>query len=71
MTATARVSCPLCGFTSVEPMPANLCVYFYDCRGCGVVLRPKPGDCCVFCSHADAVCPPKQGGAAGESVRRA
>ena len=26
---------------------------FYDCTGCKAALRPKPGDCCVFCSHAD------------------
>jgi len=25
-------------------------------------MRPKPGDCCVFCSFGDVPCPPKQQG---------
>ena len=29
-------------------------------RGCRVRLRPKPGDCCVFCSYGSVRCPPKQ-----------
>jgi hypothetical protein len=24
------------------------------------VLRPKPGDCCVFCSYGSVKCPPQQ-----------
>jgi hypothetical protein len=28
--------------------------------GCGQRLKPKPGDCCVFCSYGDIVCPPRQ-----------
>jgi hypothetical protein len=39
-------------------MPPDACQYFYDCKGCGVVLKPKPGDCCVFCSYGDVACPP-------------
>jgi len=42
-------------------MPTNACQYFYACAGCGTTLRPKAGDCCVFCSYSDQVCPPKQG----------
>jgi hypothetical protein len=41
-------------------MPENACQHFYRCTGCGEMLKPKSGDCCVFCSYADAVCPPKQ-----------
>ena len=41
-------------------MPTDACRYFYSCIGCGVTLKPLPGDCCVFCSYADHVCPPKQ-----------
>jgi hypothetical protein len=35
-------------------------MYFFDCKGCGVLLRPKPGDCCVFCSYGTRKCPPIQ-----------
>ena len=41
-------------------MPENACQHFYRCTGCGGMLEPKPGDCCVFCSYADAICPPRQ-----------
>ena len=40
----------------------NTCQLFYDCKGCGAVLRPKPGDCCVYCSYATVPCPPVQAG---------
>jgi len=38
-------------------MPTDACQFFYDCTGCGAVLRPKPGDCCVFCSYGTVPCP--------------
>jgi len=56
----ARLTCPICGFSKVETMPTNACQYFYRCDGCGELLRPLPGDCCVFCSFADSICPLKQ-----------
>jgi hypothetical protein len=41
-------------------MPTNACQFFYECLGCGQLLRPKPGDCCVFCSYGTVACPPIQ-----------
>jgi len=41
-------------------MPADACQFFYQCTGCGALLRPKPGDCCVFCSYGSVACPPRQ-----------
>ncbi|MCZ6863810.1 MAG: GDCCVxC domain-containing (seleno)protein, partial [Alphaproteobacteria bacterium] len=29
----------------------DACIYFYDCKGCGALLKPNAGDCCVFCSY--------------------
>ena len=43
-------------------MPTDACQYFYDCKGCGELLRPKQGDCCVYCSYGTEVCPPMQNG---------
>jgi len=60
VTTEATITCPLCGFSKAEMMPLDACQFFYRCEGCGEMLRPKPGDCCVFCSYADARCPPKQ-----------
>ncbi len=56
------LTCPLCGHRRRETMPTDACQYFYDCRGCGEVLKPKPGDCCVFCSYGTVPCPPVQEG---------
>jgi hypothetical protein len=59
-TTTCQLTCPKCGHVSVETMPTDACIYFYDCAGCGTVLRPKAGDCCVFCSYGSVPCPPVQ-----------
>jgi hypothetical protein len=54
------VTCPQCGHGHVETMPTDACLFFYDCKGCGAVVRPKQGDCCVFCSYGSVKCPPVQ-----------
>lgn len=54
---TATLTCPHCGHSSIETMPTDRCVFFYECLGCGAVLKPKPEDCCVFCSYGDRPCP--------------
>jgi hypothetical protein len=56
----STLTCPHCGHQSREIMPADACRFFHDCAGCGEVLRPKPGDCCVFCSYGSVPCPPIQ-----------
>jgi hypothetical protein len=56
----SELTCPQCGYKSVETMPVNHCQYFYECRGCGTLLKPLPGDCCVFCSYGTVPCPPVQ-----------
>jgi hypothetical protein len=60
MIAQSTLTCPVCGTAKTETMPTNACQFFYDCTGCQTVLRPKPGDCCVFCSYGDVPCPPIQ-----------
>ncbi|MGA9854896.1 MAG: GDCCVxC domain-containing (seleno)protein [Gammaproteobacteria bacterium] len=54
------LTCPHCGKTSEEHMPTDACRFFYECPHCHTSLRPKPGDCCVFCSYGSVPCPPKQ-----------
>ena len=41
-------------------MPVDACRYLYECKGCGALLKPLEGDCCVFCSYGDQPCPPVQ-----------
>lgn len=51
---------PHCGHAATESMPTDACQFFYECRHYGTLLRPKPGDCCVFCSYGSVKCPPIQ-----------
>jgi hypothetical protein len=60
MITASIITCPKCGFKATEQMPTDACQYFYHCKGCGERLKPKPGDCCVFCSYGDVPCPPIQ-----------
>ncbi|AJY38456.1 hypothetical protein BW21_5513 [Burkholderia humptydooensis] len=63
MNAIVRESvltCPHCGFARRETMPEDTCLFFYACSACGALLRPKPGDCCVFCSYGSVCCPSRQ-----------
>jgi hypothetical protein len=56
------ITCPNCGHTKEEKMPTDACQFFYECEDCGEVLKPKPGDCCVYCSYGSVKCPPVQQG---------
>jgi hypothetical protein len=56
------ITCPACGHCKMETMPTHACQWFYDCCHCGTVLKPKPGDCCVYCSYATVPCPSVQAG---------
>lgn len=56
----STLTCPECGRRQRETMPTDACQYFYDCPGCGALLKPLAGDCCVFCSYGTVPCPPVQ-----------
>lgn len=54
------LTCPHCGRAKREQMPVDACLFFYECERCKTLLRPNPGDCCVFCSFGSVKCPPVQ-----------
>lgn len=54
------ITCQECGHSEKETMPTDACQFFYECKNCGVVLKPKSGDCCVYCSYGTVPCPPIQ-----------
>jgi hypothetical protein len=56
----STLTCPYCGHRKTETMPVDACQWFYECGQCGAVLKPQPGDCCVFCSYGSLRCPPRQ-----------
>ena len=67
MQLESTITCPHCGDRSLEIMPQDACQFFYDCKGCGQRLKPKTGDCCVFCSYGSAPCPPIQAQKSGNA----
>jgi len=58
----STIKCPNCGHQKEETMPIDSCQYFYECESCHALLKPKHGDCCVFCSYGTVPCPPIQQG---------
>ncbi|MBI2585494.1 MAG: hypothetical protein HYW28_06410 [Rhodospirillales bacterium] len=60
------ITCPACSGRETEKMSFDACALFYDCPGCGMRLKPKPGDCCVFCSYGSVKSPLVQ--AAGDRI---
>ncbi|HID73793.1 MAG TPA: hypothetical protein EYP43_01945 [Thermoplasmata archaeon] len=62
MERNSTITCPVCGARTEETMPLDACRVVFICPTCGAVLRPMPGDCCVFCSYGSAPCPSKQAG---------
>jgi hypothetical protein len=57
---TANVTCPSCGHKQSASMPLDACQHFFICQKCEQAMNQKDGDCCIFCSHGDSKCPPKQ-----------
>ena len=56
----STLTCPECKHKTSETMPTDACLYVYNCKNCGTQLKPKPGDCCVFCSYGSMPCPSVQ-----------
>ena len=58
----STITCPTCGHKKKEIMPTDACQFFYECEQCKTVLKPKQGDCCVYCSYGTVKCPSIQTG---------
>jgi hypothetical protein len=54
------LTCPACGHAELLTMPTDACQWFHECPACKILLKPKAGDCCVFCSYGSVPCPPIQ-----------
>ena len=57
LKSTSIITCPECGFKKEKIMPVDSCLFFYECEYCKTILKPKEGDCCVFCSYGSVPCP--------------
>ena len=60
MQTESTITCPECGFKRTETMPRDACIWYWECPACKTLVRPKAGDCCVYCSYGSVPCPPVQ-----------
>ena len=58
----STITCPNCGHRKEETMPIDAYQYNYKCESCHRKIKPKEGDCCVFCSYGTVKCPAIQKG---------
>ena len=65
----STITCPNCGFAREEPMPTEVCQFFYQCTNCDSILKPRAGDCCVFCSYGSVRYPLQQSEASPREQR--
>lgn len=66
--ANYELACPQCGHKEVFEIPTDACQWFHQCAACHELLKPKQGDCCVFCSYGSVPCPPIQLENAGQAM---
>ena len=57
---TSTLTCPQCSDRTTRTMPQDACVIVAHCTACDATMRPRLGDCCVFCSYGNVPCPPIQ-----------
>jgi len=57
MILESIITCPDCQHAQQEVMPTKNCQFFYECTQCHKILKPKLGDCCVFCTYGTVACP--------------
>ena len=58
----ATLTCPECKTKQKVVMPTEGKQHFYKCANekCGLNISTQDGECCVFCSHSNRLCPIKQ-----------
>ena len=52
MTSSTLLTCPHCGYQSLEALADD--DQFYECDDCHALLTPKPGHDSVFASYGDS-----------------
>ncbi len=50
------VTCPHCQAFELVEIPTGFSQHLYRCPSCLVILKPKSGDCCIFCSFGSHDC---------------
>ncbi|WP_206603356.1 GDCCVxC domain-containing (seleno)protein [Polynucleobacter paneuropaeus] len=49
------ITCPSCLAQEALEIPEGS-MHLYRCKACSTILKPKSGDCCIFCSFGNTDC---------------
>ncbi|OWS69441.1 GDCCVxC domain-containing (seleno)protein [Polynucleobacter campilacus] len=52
----STITCPHCQAAETLEVLRGSSMHLYRCRSCSNILKPKSGDCCIFCSFGDFDC---------------
>ncbi|MFZ3039139.1 MAG: GDCCVxC domain-containing (seleno)protein [Polynucleobacter sp.] len=53
---SSTITCPICLHAEVLALPKGSSQHLYQCQACKTILKPKSGDCCIFCSFGSIDC---------------
>ncbi|MES2587220.1 MAG: GDCCVxC domain-containing (seleno)protein [Pseudomonadota bacterium] len=53
---SSKITCPICLAAETLALPKGSSQHLYRCQSCKTILRPKSGDCCIFCSFGSVDC---------------
>ena len=56
-TLTTTMTCPTCREKTVVTMPTTRFDFYWECPKCRTLLETKSGDCCVYVSFGNTLCP--------------
>ena len=51
----STITCPKCGHVADETMPTDACQWYYECKGCGELVKPLEGKT-ACCSAGSGCC---------------
>lgn len=51
---TVELLCPQCRTRIATSIESSACIVSHTCPGCGLVIRPRPGEGCIFSSYGNA-----------------
>jgi hypothetical protein len=55
-TLLSIITCPSCEGHEALEIPQGYSQHLYRCPSCSIILKPKSGDCCIFCSFGNLDC---------------
>ncbi|WP_304608924.1 MULTISPECIES: GDCCVxC domain-containing (seleno)protein [unclassified Polynucleobacter] len=50
------ITCPNCYGQETLEISQGYSQHLYRCPSCSIILKPRSGDCCIFCSFGSQDC---------------